>query len=495
MRVYAGALRQTENDATLDIEQERSLVAIALVDYPAFLELRLGADHFASPECQQILRLAAHVHELGTPVSAASVLGAYQAQRGPGAHVAAFGGRLTDYYSRPSVPPSADLQRSNHRAHVLRGGLLQAAAQVERGEVDRAVAGAEETLQQAKALTEPTPPAAPRIVWRGTDDIFAPLPEPKWLVRELQIGPGRPAMLAGYGASAKTLSAQALALAVASGTWAWGRFATSFGTVRHLDYEMGWYATARRYQRLAIGHGVDRGRIADRLMLAVFPCVFLDSPDAVDAYATACDGADLVILDALRGAAPTQDENDSSIRRCLDNLTVVSEKTGTAFVVLHHAGKPKESHSDERTILRGSSAIFDACGCVLVVTAGKTKDAPRKISQPKVPGEAQGGHIDDFTLTVEDVAQANDPTAGVRVVYAPTEPVNPVALARDKYKRHALTILTVIRSNPGATQNVILTKCGMQRAAASLTLAALVDEGRVHVSAGARGAKIYRVSP
>jgi hypothetical protein len=99
--------------------------------------------------------------------------------------------------------------------------------------------------------------SAPRIQYVGTAEIFAPLPPSKWVAPDLHIGPGRPIMLAGYGSSAKTLTAQALGLAIASGRPAWGRFDTVTGEVRHLDYEQGSIATRRRYQRLAIGHGIE----------------------------------------------------------------------------------------------------------------------------------------------------------------------------------------------------------------------------------------------
>jgi hypothetical protein len=332
---------------------------------------------------------------------------------------------------------------------------------------------------------------APGIAWRGTSDIFQPLPETKWLARGLHIGPGRPILLAGYGASAKTLSSQALALAVASGTPVWGNFATALGEVRHLDYEQGFHATARRYQRLAVGHNIDPSDLGERLKLSVFPSVFLDSPNAVDAYSSACEGADLCILDALRGATPSQDENDSSIRACLDNLTRVSEKTGTAFVVLHHAGKPKDGHSDPRTIARGSSAIFDACGCVLVVTPGKTKDKPRNVTQVKQPAEAVGGGIDDFTLRVEDVAVGGVEAAGVRVAYASLVADSPVDDAAARFHKETASLLLLIRGRPGESQNTIFSSCGFNRTRAAAALRYLEEHDRVQIVDGPRGAKKY----
>ena len=350
-------------------------------------------------------------------------------------------------------------------------------------------------LDEARAELDSAerPPAdvKPAIEWRGAADIFAPLPPTKWVVPGLQLCPGRPAMLAGYGASAKTMSAQALGLAVASGTLAWGHFQTLIGEVRHLDYEQGWHATARRYQRLAVGGGIHPKGLGERLKLCVFPSVFLDSPNAVDAYAAAGDGAALVILDAFRGATPTQDENDSSIRRSIDNLTRASEKNGAVYLMLHHAGKPKEGHSDARTILRGSSGIFDARGCVLVVSAGKTKTKPRKVSQEKLPAEAEGAGLDNFTLRVDDVADGDNPTAGVRVVYRPEDIRDPIAVNREAISNDAERLLRVIGEKPGSSQTLVISEAGIKAARGAMVLGLLEDEGRVRFVEGPRKARLY----
>lgn len=332
------------------------------------------------------------------------------------------------------------------------------------------------------------------IAYRGTGDVFAALPETRWTVPGLHLGPGRPALWAGYGSSAKTLAAQALALAVASGTPAFGHFATEVGEVRHLDYEQGWSATARRYQRLALGHGIERHRLGERLRVATFPSVFLDSPNAVDAYARACDGAALVILDALRGATPASDENDSSIRVCLDHLTRVSELVGCAFLVIHHAGKPRDAHSaDMRTVARGSSAIFDASGSVFVVSAAKNGD-PRRVTNTKPPADAEGAALEDFGLVVEDVEIEGRKTAGVRVRWEPLAGANPVVEADAKWEADTARILDVIARNAGAAQSTIAGKSGINNARANAILRALRENDDPRVFVTARGkAFLYRV--
>lgn len=54
----------------------------------------------------------------------------------------------------------------------------------------------------------------PPFDWIGVDRIFEPLAPTPWVVPGLQLGPGRPTLLVGYGSSGKTITAQSLALSV-----------------------------------------------------------------------------------------------------------------------------------------------------------------------------------------------------------------------------------------------------------------------------------------
>ncbi len=301
---------------------------------------------------------------------------------------------------------------------------------------------------------EKEPPPRGSIVWLSTRAIFEPLPPTPWVFRDLLICPGRPSMFAGYGFSGKTLLSQALFVAAASGREAWGHFATGAPVrCRHLDFEQGSHATRKRYQRLLAGMGVDLEELGDRLELAVFPSVYLNSPGAMDAYARASEGCGLVLLDALRGATPGEDENDSKVRVCLDLLARVSEKTGATFVVDHHAGKPKDNHSDPRMVLRGSSSIYDACGSVLVLTGEKNE--PRLVRQVKAPAEAEGSAVDDFHLRIEDVAVGDNPAGGVRVVYGGTKETASKSTP-PKFEEIKARILELVRETRGlASANAI----------------------------------------
>jgi hypothetical protein len=145
-------------------------------------------------------------------------------------------------------------------------------------------------------------------------------------------------------------------------------------------------------------------------------------------------GIQFCCLDSLRALTPGCDENDSIIRAHVDKLTRVSERNGCSFALLHHAGKTKAGNgngkgttkSDSRELLRGSSAIFDACGTVIVV---ELQDSPGKgvalvkTTMVKSTADAEGGKIDPFLLRIEDVADdaAINMRAGLRVSWQEEE--------------------------------------------------------------------------
>ncbi|MCE7893966.1 MAG: hypothetical protein DYH12_30430 [Sorangiineae bacterium PRO1] len=251
------------------------------------------------------------------------------------------------------------------------------------------------------------------VVWPvlGVAAIFAALDPIRFLVAALDLCPGAPGLLAGYGYSGKTLAAQSMGLAVAAGDRVWGAFAATQGRVLHIDFEQGKRLTRERYQRLALGMSVGPSDLGDRLALVSMPRIYLDGMSE-DALAARLDGFDLAILDSLRAACPTIDENDSGVRRVLDLLTRASERTGCVVIVIHHARKPqRDSAGGAKMAIRGSGAIFDACGSVLVFEGDKGQAT--RVSHEKA--RVSGRLVEDFTLSISDAEIGSDPRAGVLV--------------------------------------------------------------------------------
>lgn len=286
----------------------------------------------------------------------------------------------------------------------------------------------------------------------GPSEIFAPLPPIQWVCEGLEIAPGAPTMVAGYGYSGKTLFVQDLALAVAVGGDVGGAWPAVQGRVVHLDYEQGRRLTFERYQRLARARGVDAAKVAGRMSVVTFPADRIDDEDAEQRFVRELEGHALAVIDCYRAAAPRTDENSSEARVPLDTLSRVSERTGCAVVVVHHARKTNDADSDGRQILRGSSALFDACQSVWTMTAQKGEPALLQVAKARLTGR-EGRYV----CRVEDVAQG-DPRWGLEVR---VEDANEFDVERRTRQADKLMdgVLAVVRENPGRSTNGIESAC------------------------------------
>jgi hypothetical protein len=249
-----------------------------------------------------------------------------------------------------------------------------------------------------------TAPRAPLRVLSAAEVFSVELTAPAWVVRGLQIGPGRPTLFAGYSYSLKSLLALVTALGVASGQPLWGRFHVRRVRVLVLDFEGG--DTVLRLRRLAVSMGLDFDDLVsgDWINVAPAPDRFLDDADAVAWLTEACAGFGLVVADSLRQAAPNADENSSEIGVTLAVPTRVSLATGCSFVLVAHSGKTsKDQTKDTRqTATRGSSAIFSQAGNVLHVDRDETRPGVHRVKQRKRPTGAWGPGVEPITVRVHD---------------------------------------------------------------------------------------------
>jgi len=221
-----------------------------------------------------------------------------------------------------------------------------------------------EQLQALARLIEPT---RPRVdPWGQRLDVHAlfveELPPVRWAMPGLELGPGRPCGVWGKPGSGKTLFVQEIALAVATGGTAFGRWECPKGRVLHLSYDFGAQAVKIRYRQLANGLGLGVEDLGDRLEVRVFPAVYLNDPHAEQLFRDLCTGFDLVILDCLRDALPGADENDSLNAVHLKMLARVSEALNSTFIYLHHLKKGDEDITIDSG--RGSGSIGAASGTV-----------------------------------------------------------------------------------------------------------------------------------
>lgn len=323
--------------------------------------------------------------------------------------------------------------------------------------------------------------------------IFAQLDPIAYAIRGLDLCPGAPAMVAGYGFSGKTVAMQAAALALATGQRVWGAFEGKRGRVLHVDYEQGQRLTRERYQRLAVGLTVGPSDIEDRLVLVSMPQIYLDGV-SVEQLVKLFDGFDLVIIDSLRAACPTLEENDSSIRCVLDNLTRASEQTGCTIIVIHHARKPSQHASGgAKMAIRGSGALFDACSSVLVFDA--EKGGPTRVSHEKARNS--GRLTEDFELRIADLDDDYG-TSGlvVEATAAPTREAASEAAAaagrKARTERLVLELREMFEREPDqGGAGTIASKMGRAAPDVRAALALLVEAGEV-VAAGSTRDRRHR---
>jgi hypothetical protein len=325
-------------------------------------------------------------------------------------------------------------------------------------------------------------------------DYYRPLPDVRWVCRDLCICPGRPAMLAGYGFSGKTIAALSLAVQVATGRAAFGQFPTRrTGRVYHLDHEQGTHGTRRRIQRILLANGIHEGEL-EGFEVKVFPSANLTTHGFEEFLKRALDGASLCSFDSLRAITPGIDENDSKIREYLDILTRVSEKTGCAMLVIHHDGKGGKDKEGRET-MRGSSAIFDACGTVLSFSAKEGE--PIKVSAKKTAAEAEGAPFEPFFLRIEDVPDPSNPSKthwGLRMSYMTSEQVNPPTSPQAIEKREDCAVLEYLMRNDGAsTVELEQSLRPMKRSSVRGALERLLRTGRVECRTEAHNTKRWRL--
>lgn len=278
------------------------------------------------------------------------------------------------------------------------------------------------------------------FVWLDALAIAAPVEARLWLVEALGWAPGRPAMLAGYNGSGKTMVAMAAALDLLAGRSVWGEFrGREVRRIVHLNYDQGANGTRLRYQALARGHGVDLAALGDRLRLANSPSVNLTDRDAREHYLRAFEGADLAICDALRGLIGGADENASDVRAYIDVLRGVSDETGcTPLVPVHAKKKGADGWGDPREALRGSSAIMDAAGAVLLVE-GRGTD-PRSVHHIRQHEGALGEPLEPFYL-----ALVREPGDALRVEYRTREQVKVPGKAGARFEALREAVVHVVR--------------------------------------------------
>jgi uncharacterized membrane protein len=474
-----------------DLDCEGAILGTALVapESIAAIAESIRIEHFYSVPNQLIWRAILSLHVQGQSCSALSVRAWLQQHHANEAGASTqYIAQLTLHATHPDklqAPIEVLTSLAKKRRYSAIGQRLVELAASPDADID-AIA-----LDSAKLLANDNNNANAKRLWPQSipvADYYSVLPEVPWVCRDLCLCQGRPTMLAGYGYSGKTIATLSLAVQVAARKNAFGQFPTRReGRVYHLDHEQGTRATMRRIQRLLRGADIKEHDLdEDALHVKVLPSANLTTQGFEEFLKRELQGASLCSFDSLRAITPGIDENDSKIREYLDILTRVSEATGCAFIVIHHDGKGgKEKES--RETMRGSSAIFDACGTVLSFSAAEGE--PIKVSAKKTAAEAEGAPFEPFFLQLEDVANGTEPNWGLRVKYKSLQqihpPESPEDIAIEKERKEEVHVLAYIERHPGSNQTEIVGGVGLARKKVLSALARLERSERVSRECGA----------
>lgn len=314
----------------------------------------------------------------------------------------------------------------------------------------------------------------------GVAEIFSDLEPINYLTEALDICPGAPTMIAGYGFGGKTMLTQSMALSVAAGGNVWDEYPlTKQGKVLHVDYEQGARLTRARYQRLAAGMQLKPEDLGENLTLVSMPQFYADAVDAEAFLLQASAGYTMAIIDSFRACSPTVDENDSEARLVLDKLTRVSEKTGCCFVVIHHAKKKQNDRSADPIMdIRGSGALFDACASVFALTGAQGE---QKILH-HLKSRNRGTTNPAANVSIFDVAVGEDLRAGVGVRVKP-KAIDGAPGAENKPSAFDATrkaIIDVFAKQPEAKSgNAIVLLSKKSRNAVLATVNVMLSEGEL----------------
>ena len=123
--------------------------------------------------------------------------------------------------------------------------------------------------------------------------------------------------------------------------------------------------------------------------------------------------------------------------------------------------------------VRGSSAIYDACASVFVVSAKKNE--PTRVQHEK--DRIRGSLIADFGLRFENVPIGHDPRAGLRVVHLEPEQLSVSSVDREQQLEKR--VLDVMRRGGIRSSRQVFAQVGGNKRAVFRLVKDLIEEGTV----------------
>lgn len=319
--------------------------------------------------------------------------------------------------------------------------------------------------------------------WTNGNDMLNPRGKARqWMVRDLQIAPGRPSMFFGPAGSCKTTAVHALVMSVLHGTNLWGQHPVRQGSVIYLDYEMGRDDT----EKMLAGHGKPN----ENLWYSYCPGFYLEEANG-PYLESVCMGRTLCVVDSLLMAMRV-DPNHPSARAGVDMLAGISVRTGCSFVIIHHANRQGG--------VMGSAGFEAACGSVFKFERSKSG---ARVEHKKSAGAR--GIIPAFELGVQIHVNDGDDYASSINVFVTGDQKQPKMATNSKVMNISLAILEVLAEGagggqPSASSSAVLKEIVRQRLgsvgndAFQEALQLAQDTGMTSCIAGLRGAHKWTIT-
>lgn len=333
---------------------------------------------------------------------------------------------------------------------------------------------------------------------RATDLIARSFPEDPWLVRPL-VKRGGTLVVSGEPKTGKSWVLTEIAIAIASGTLAFGRFAT--GAPRRVAYfyaeDLG--ADVRAHLlALAAGRGMAPDRALANLLVqrrGRFLDVLRDDDLAlIVASIRKLGGVDLLCLEPLRDLHGGEEDKSDSMRDVMRRLRLLGELLSCTIAAAHHAAKSGNDVKGRRggQKMRGSGAIHGAIdsGIYLSGLSGNGETEFVNDVESEVKG-ARGGGSFALALRIED-GPDNRAIKAAWTVDKPDPTVKPMKTRDDLDEAAVLAFVRACRDGGSAPPNATQIRGGIpdpagakgatvpdKRARAAITR--LVDKGRLRV--------------
>ena len=388
-----------------DPDAEAAVISAVIFDPEALPKIaHLKPEHFYAEAHRRIFEACVDLADRSTPIDTVTVA-TWLRDRGRLAQVGGMAYVTQVLNSAPAVEHvqayAAIVDRKWRARQALYIAQRVQALTYSGADVDAVLAPA---VAELTDLAKPAGPSSALRLVTGAE-LWKPLDPPDYVLEPVFVR-GSLGLVVAYGASLKTWIVLDGGLSVATGEAWLLRFATKQGRALLVDFESGEYELRRRLHKLARGRGWPVP--VDGLSFVSMPQYSLVDDAFFDALRTLAEGHAFIGIDSLAAGSGGVDENDARFATSLNRLKAIASDSGCVIVVLHHSRKGNGEDGDEREMVRGSSAIFNACDVVLQLRRFNDSGA-FVLKQTKARG---GKSIEPLVVRVEDTEEGGAVVSG-----------------------------------------------------------------------------------